>query len=152
MPYIFFPSVSQQTIWGTIAGNIHLQSDLLDLVRNLSLSGVILTFDFSKYGEISAGEYFFPHKIYLRNGQKAEIIAYEVGLSVGTAVVSISRNGSLIEQLVAIQANSSFASISLPEPIELAQNDKLSVSISQPENAQNLLFRLIIQVGKKDEN
>lgn len=152
MPFFQFPSVLQQTIWGTISGNIRLQTDLIDMVKNLSLSELAFVVDFSKYGEISANEYFFPNKIILLDGQKAEIVGYEVGLSDGVAVVNVQKNSVSVAQLSLIQASTDYFSTSLSEPIELAQNDILSLSITQSENAQNFLFRLIIRVAKKNES
>jgi len=152
MPFFQFPSVSQQTMWGTIAGNILLQSDLIDMVQNSSLSELVLVVDFSKYGEISAGEYFFPHQIYLPNGQKAELIGYEVALQAGLATVTVYQNSDEIGQLSSIEANTEYLSTSLAAPIELVQRDILSLSVTQSENAQNLLFRLIIRVVRGNEN
>lgn len=152
MPFFQFPSVLQQTIWGTISGNIRLQTDLIDMVKNLSLSELAFVVDFSKYGEILANEYFFPNKIILLDGQKAEIIGYEVGLSDGVAVVNVQKNSVSVAQLSLIQASTDYFSTSLSEPIELAQNDILSLSITQSENAKNLLFRLIIRVVKNNES
>ncbi len=152
MPYFQFPSVSQQTMWGTIAGNILLQSDLIDMLQNSLLSELVLLVDFSKYGEISAGEYFFPHRIYLPNRQKSELIGYEVALSAGLATVTVYKNSLPFGQLSLIEANTEYNSVSLATPIELAQSDILSISVTQSENAQNLLLRLIIRVVKGNEN
>ncbi len=112
----------------------------------------MLVVDFSKYGEISAGEYFFPHQIYLPNGQRAELIGYEVALSAGFATVTVYQNSVPVGQLSSIEANTEYLSASLAAPTELAQNDILSLSVTQSENAQNLLFRLIIRVVRGNEN
>ncbi len=151
MPFYYFPAIMQQTMWGTIGGNIRLQSDLVEMVHHLLLSEFVLVVDFSKYGEISAGEYFFPHRIFFANGQKAEIVSYESGLLVGNAVLLVKQNGNTVQQLSAIEANSNIMAVNLDESIELTQKDILSVFVTQSENARNLLFRLIIRVSKSDE-
>lgn len=152
MPYFQFPALSQQVLWGTIAGEISLQSDLLQLIRNYTKKELLIKLDFSKYGELSSNSFIFPHILHITNGAKAFIVAYETRLASGSIVCGIKLNENYLQTLSEITVNTNYNYFLLDSPIELVHLDRITCEIVEANAAENLYFKLIIQMRFGDES
>jgi|GEM_PF-2308353 hypothetical protein len=152
MPYYQFPAYSQQVLWGTIAGEISLQSDLLGLIKDFAKREILLKLDFSKYGELSTNTFIFPQIVTIAESANARIIAFEAFTGNGNLLCGIKLNGNFIQSLSEIPIDTNYRYVSLEKPIELRQLDRLACEIIEANNAANFYFQLIIKLEYSDES